>query len=75
MKIRLKNAWYINSTYYAVGDHEVPNELYEFLPSTAEFVKDSLAETKKEDQFVSLRDLDVERSKGEREEAFVKGKK
>lgn len=78
MKIKLKNAWYVNETLYGIGEHEVPNEWYDILPSSAEVSKGSMTEVAKEPEFVpaaSLKDLDVARSQGDRELAFVKGNK
>ena len=75
MKIKLANAWYVNDQLYGAGVHEVSNDLYDKLPSSAEVVKNSLTEDKKEEVFTSLKELDVDRSQGDRELAFVKGKK
>lgn len=75
MKVKLNNSWFTGEFLYPAGVHDIPKELYDKLPSSAEVVKDTINEEKKEEVFTSLKDLDVARSVGDREQAFVRGKK
>ena len=64
MKIKLKYNWFAsNGVLYKSGIVEIPDNLYDLLPSTATLVKDGTIETKMEGKIpTTLKDFDSERS-------------
>lgn len=88
MKVKFKNSWYApnglwysaavgNSPFVNNGVHEVPDELFSSLPSTAVVVHGGPPVVKVEVPVIAatFKDFDNDRLAGVVEDKFVKGKK